>query len=57
MIIVIQKRHRKMVSFYYYTDRDTMFSSYDSFSENLETALEEFDGEFDDRGWIMVHGK
>lgn len=46
-----------MVSFYYYTDRDTMFSSYDSFSENLETALEEFDGEFDDRGWIMVHGK
>lgn len=39
---------------YYYTDRDAVFSSYDSFSEKLETALEEFEGELDDQGWIMI---
>lgn len=39
---------------YYYTGRDAVFSSYDSFSEKLETALEEFEGELDDQGWIMI---
>ncbi|MEH2932734.1 hypothetical protein VSQ48_23145 [Candidatus Ventrimonas sp. KK005] len=42
------------VYIYYYTDRDAVFSSYDSFRENLETVLEEFDGKLDDRGWIMI---
>lgn len=39
---------------YYYTDRNAVFSSYDSYSEDLETAVEEFDGELDERGWIEV---
>lgn len=39
---------------YYYTDRNAVFSSYDSYSEDLETAVAEFDGELDERGWIEV---
>lgn len=39
---------------YYYTDRNVVFSSYDSYSEDLETAVAEFNGELDGRGWIEV---
>lgn len=52
--VMIHEIDKVGVYTYYYTDRDAVFSSYDSFSENLETALEEFDGELDDRGWIMI---
>lgn len=52
--VMIHEIDKVSVYTYYYTDRDAVFSSYDSFNENLETALEEFEGELDDRGWIMI---
>ena len=39
---------------YYYTDRNAAFSSYDSYHENLNIALEEFTDELDERGWIEI---
>ena len=39
---------------YYYTDRNAMFSSYDSYSDSVETAMEEFEGEIDEQGWIVM---
>ena len=52
--VMIHEIDKVGVYTYYYTDRDAVFSSYDSFSEKLETALEEFEGELDDQGWIMI---
>lgn len=52
--VMIHEIDKVGVYTYYYTDRDAVFSSYDSFSEDLETALEEFEGELDDRGWILI---
>ena len=39
---------------YYYTDRDTVFSTYDSYSETVEIAMKEFEGEIDEQGWIII---
>lgn len=39
---------------YYYTDRNAVFSSYDSYSENLDNAVAEFTGELDEQGWIVI---
>ena len=39
---------------YYYTSKAAVFSSYDTFSENIKTALEEFEGEIDECGWIKI---
>lgn len=38
-------------------DRNTIFCSYDSYSEDLDTAVEEFTGELEEKGWIemMIH--
>jgi len=39
---------------YYYTDRDAVFSSYDSYSEDWDAAAEEFAGALDERGWMEI---
>ena len=37
---------------YYYTDRDTVFSTYDSYSETVGIAM----SDNDDQGWIIING-
>ncbi len=39
---------------YYYTSKDAIFSSYDSFSDDIETALEEFEDKINEQGWIKI---
>ncbi len=39
---------------YYYTNKDAIFSSYDSFSDDIETALEEFEDKINEQGWIKI---
>lgn len=39
---------------YYYTDRDAIFSTYDSYSNDIENAIEEFENELDEQGWIAI---
>lgn len=39
---------------YMYTHKDAMFSSFDAFYENLEDALEDWEGELDEQGWIKI---
>lgn len=39
---------------YYYTSKDAIFSSYDSFVDGIKTALEEFEDEIDKQGWIQI---
>ena len=39
---------------YYYTDKNALFSTYDSYSDDVETAMEEFENELDEQGWIVI---
>ncbi len=42
------------VYIYVYTHKDAMFSSFDLFYENLDDALEEWESELDEQGWIEI---
>lgn len=52
--VMIYETPGKGVYTYYYTDRNAIFCSYDSYSGDLETAVEEFTDELDERGWIEI---
>lgn len=39
---------------YYYTDPNAVFSTYDSYNDDLMTAVEEFEDELDENGWITI---
>lgn len=52
--VMIHEQPGTGVYTYYYTDRNAIFSTYDSYSDNVETAMEEFEKELDEQGWIMI---
>lgn len=39
---------------YYYTARDAVCSTYDSYSETVEIAMKELEGAIDEQGWIII---
>ncbi len=42
------------VAVYLYTNKDAMFCSFDYFYTELNDALEDWEGELDEQGWIEI---
>ena len=51
---IVLHKSKKDVYVYLYTSLNAVFSSFDNWYEDEESALEEWQSKIDERGWIML---